>query len=106
MMRQNQTKGIDFHRKAMASTIYIVVTLVVVFGVGLLIYLIASGNLTKFGEETGNQQDDLFKDLNCVKACTLCCSTGSANSEYKAKSGNTCPKEDDPATKCGTCTCS
>ena len=117
MMRQKQTEDIGspqkamigdigFRRKAMASTINIVVTVVVVFAVGLILYMIVSGNITLFGENVNDQQETDFNNLACVKACTLCCATGSANTEYDAlgdPDAGICAAKD--ASGCEDCNC-
>ncbi len=104
--RKGLTKGIGFHRKAMASTINIVVTVVVVFAVGLILYMIVSGNLTKFGGSTNDQQETDFNNLACVKACSICCLTGSANTEFDAlgdPDAGICAAKD--ASGCEDCNC-
>ena len=97
--RKAMVGDIGFRRKAMASTINIIVTVVVIFGVGLLLYMVASGIITDWGQSSKDKQKGDLVTMTCASSCDRCCLTGWENQEYYS---NCAPK---PTSDCDICTC-
>ena len=71
--RKAMTEGIAFRRKAMTAAISLVVTVVVLLAVGLIVYLISSGVIIDFGQNSKDQQNSSFNAIKCTTACNGCC---------------------------------
>ena len=73
MKRLGLTEGIAFRRKGMSRTVEVLVALVIILGVGMLVFIVSTTSLGKFFghvNESSSEDTDMMK---CNALCYQCC---------------------------------
>ena len=71
--RKGMTKGITFRRKGMSRAVEVLIALVIILGVGMIVFIVSSTSLTKFFVHVNESSSEENEVIKCQTLCYQCC---------------------------------